>query len=357
MTNKKRFAAQSPRAKSRKSEDSSREKSTSPSGFHARNLHGQGYNFDALKKALPELSAAIVVTPSGRPSIDFSDAASVKLLNQALLKLHYQIDFWDLPDNYLCPAIPGRVDYLHYLADVLTPLNNKNFPKGKKIRALDIGTGANCVYPMLGHRSYGWQFVASDIDPVSVKTASLLVDANKGLKGGIQCRLQKKSTHFFKGIIRDNEHFDVTLCNPPFHASLAEATKGSLRKQKNLALNKQKRNTVGRGAALKRQNDQVSSAKLNFSGQGSELWCQGGELNFLRLMIQESKHYGEQCLWFTSLVSKKENVAPLQAELKKVAVAQSKVIDMWQGNKQTRILAWSFFEPSQQKMWAEHYWR
>lgn len=199
--------------------------------LHERNGHKQGYDFDALQAAFPDLTAAIVVTPAGHKSVDFSQRESVKLLNQALLKHHYHIDFWDLPDNYLCPAIPGRVDYIHYLADLLAPLNKNIPPKGKHIKALDIGTGANCVYPMVGQRSYSWQFTASDIDPISIKTAQLFIDTNKGLKGNVHCRLQKVPSHFFKGIIRDNEHFDVTLCNPPFHASLKDATKGSLRKQ------------------------------------------------------------------------------------------------------------------------------
>ena len=318
-------------------------------GLHVRNLHKQGYEFDALKKSLPELSKVIIQAPSGHDSINFSDAKSVKLLNQALLKCYYQIDFWDLPEHYLCPAIPGRVDYIHYLADVLCELNANKIPTGKKIKALDIGTGANCVYPMVGHRSYGWQFVASDVDPVSVKTATLLTEANKGLKANIDCRLQKTPRHIFTGIIGENEHFDLTLCNPPFHASLAEATTGSARKQKNLAANKHKRNASAKVI-------EPAQVNLNFSGQGGELWCKGGELAFLTAMIKESLAFSQQCLWFTSLVSKGDNIKPLQAVLKKIAAAEVKVIEMHHGQKKTRILAWTFLNPEQQKLWAQHYW-
>ncbi len=326
--------------------------------LHARNVHKQGYNFDLLKTALPELASALIVTPAGHKSIDFAKAESVKLLNQALLKHHYRIDFWDLPDNYLCPAIPGRVDYIHYLADLLAPLNKSVPPKGKSIKALDIGTGANGVYPMVGHCSYGWQFTASDIDPISVKTAQLFFETNKVLKGNIHCRLQKVSTQYFKGIIQDNEHYDVTLCNPPFHASSEEAAKGSLRKERNLAANKFKKGHVDSSVGKKgAKQTEKASARLNFAGQSSELWCQGGELQFLCNMIKESKQFSEQCLWFTSLVSKSKNLKLLQHELNKQGVAGMQVIDMWQGQKKTRVLAWTFLTPKQQQLWAEFYWR
>jgi 23S rRNA (adenine1618-N6)-methyltransferase len=36
---------------------------------------------------------------------------------------------------------------------------------------LDIGTGASCIYPILGQTVYQWHFVASDIDPISINTA------------------------------------------------------------------------------------------------------------------------------------------------------------------------------------------
>ena len=90
---------------------------------------------------------------------------------------------------------------------------------------------------------------------------------------------------------------------------------------------------------------------LNFGGQNNELWCEGGELAFITNMIYESAHFETQCLWFTVLVSKKENLKPLYNHLKKVKAFDVKTIDMEQGNKTSRFIAWTFLDEGQQKNW------
>ncbi len=226
------------------------------SGLHPRNRHQAPYDFDALCQRTPELQSFVFVNEHGTQTLDFADPAAVKALNKALLALHYGIAHWDLPAGYLCPPIPGRVDYLHRVADLLAESAGK-VPTGKSVRVLDIGVGANCIYPLLGAREYGWRFVGSDIDPVSVKAATLLAKSN-GLGSQIECRLQGKAGDIFQGIVAPRERFALTLCNPPFHASLAEASKGTERKLRNL----------GKAATAK--------PVLNFGGQKAELWCEGG---------------------------------------------------------------------------------
>jgi 23S rRNA (adenine1618-N6)-methyltransferase len=90
---------------------------------------------------------------------------------------------------------------------------------------------------------------------------------------------------------------------------------------------------------------------LNFSGQNSELWCKGGELGFITQMIYESVKYPMQCLWFTTLVSKKENLKNIYKLLSKVGTAEIKTIDMAQGQKISRIVAWTFLTESHKKNW------
>ena len=301
--------------------------------MHKNNRHKQGYNFIALVKAHSELSAFIIKNKyNNQDTIDFSNALSVKALNLALLKSDYKVAFWDIPDGYLCPAIPGRVDYIHHLHDLLMTSPKALQVNKKPVKVLDIGTGASCIYPILGQREYGWHFVASDIDPVSIKVAKQILSADKILDKAINCRLQPNSNHIFNGIIAAGEYYHLTLCNPPFHRSLAEATQGSTRKWKNL--NKDKSTTEG----------QVKS--LNFGGQKAELWCQGGELAFIGKMIKESKAYQKQVFWFTCLVSKKEHLSKLKLTLKKSQASQIKVIKMAQGQKISRFIAWSFYDVS-----------
>lgn len=331
---------------------------TKGKGLHPRNQHRKRYDFNTLINAYPAL--AVVVSPNayGDLSIDFASATSVKLLNQALLQFFYQVKYWDLPEGYLCPPIPGRADYLHYLADLLRETHGNprpsEIPTGKTVAALDIGMGANCIYPILGSRLFGWDFVGSDIDPVSVDTAKMIATSNPALKGHIRCRLQNTAKHMFNGVIQSEELFDVTLCNPPFHRSLAEASAGTKRKVANLAFNKTKKN--GRQRLNARDQLPVKSAALNFGGQKAELWCHGGEAAFIKQMIVESVGFSQQCLWFTSLVSKKESLAAIYKQLKSVNAIDVKTIEMQQGNKVARIVAWTFLDKEAQARWCDARW-
>ncbi|MGL6564851.1 23S rRNA (adenine(1618)-N(6))-methyltransferase RlmF [Aeromonas dhakensis] len=301
------------------------------SGLHPRNRHQAPYDFAELCLRTPELQPFVFVNPYGASTIDFADPAAVKALNKALLALHYGIQHWDLPAGYLCPPIPGRVDYLHRVADLLAESAGK-VPTGKGVRVLDVGVGANCIYPLLGAREYGWRFVGSDIDPVSVKAASLLANSN-GLGSQIECRLQGRAGDIFQGIVAPRERFALTLCNPPFHASLAEASKGTERKLRNL------------GKEVK------DKPVLNFGGQKAELWCEGGEAAFLAAMINQSRAFAEQCLWFSSLVSKKENLPAAKKALTRIGARQVRVLEMTQGNKVSRVLAWTFFDEAGCREW------
>lgn len=290
----------------------------SKSKLHPRNKHNNLYDFDLLVRENPELKNYIRLNPKGEQTIEFANPNAVKCLNKSLLKSYYNIDFWDIPDNYLCPPIPGRADYIHYLADLLDAKTNK------EIKCLDIGTGANCIYPIIGAHEYQWNFVASDIDFLAIRSAKEIVSQIKSLEGKIEIRLQKNPRFMFKDVILENEFFDLTLCNPPFHSSEEEANKGSLRKIKNL------------------QGEKRLKVELNFGGKNNELWCEGGEAKFIKDMIFESKHFAKNCKWFTCLVSKKENLRAIYKILKKVEVKESRTIEMAQGNKVSRFVAWRF---------------
>jgi len=347
---------------------------TEKKGLHERNLHRDGYDFEMLIEASPALKPYVRPNPYGNLSIDFADPQAVKALNLALLQHHYQIEYWDIPTGFLCPPIPGRVDYLHYIADLLAGIDSstaddktegQNVPhapepepehkskpqKKMKINALDIGTGANGIYPILGIQAYGWRFVASDVDPLSIDNVNRIIERNPGLQGKLKTRLQTNHQKVFHGIIHTDDRFDITLCNPPFHASLKDASEGSLRKVKNLAAN---RAAKGHKPELASSKEKLSADALNFGGQKAELWCDGGEKQFLSNMIRESKDFATQCLWFTSLVSKKENLPPCYAALEKAGAVTVKTLDMAQGNKLTRVLAWSFLTPSQRDLWAKY---
>lgn len=284
--------------------------------MHKYNQHRTGYDFSALMQAHPTLSSYVRPNAYGDDSIDFANPQAVKALNQALLKHYYGVAVWDIPKNYLCPPIPGRADYVHYLADLLAESG-----VAQQVRLLDIGTGANLVYPLIAAHAYGWQCVGVDIDAKALRNAQQIIDAN-GLQQQISVREQPNPGSIFKGVMLPGEQFTVTLCNPPFHASAEEALAGTQRKWRGLG--------------------KKPPQALNFGGQSNELFCEGGEAAFLTTMIRESKFFAKQCVWFTTLVSKATNLPLVYRELKKVQAVTVKTVEMAQGQKQSRFVAWSF---------------
>ncbi len=301
--------------------------------LHPRNPHRGRYDFSRLIVGTPELAGFVATNEYGDESIDFANPKAVKALNRALLQLVYGVSGWDIPPRYLCPPIPGRADYLHYLADLLAEDHGGAVPRGPAVRVLDIGTGANCVYPLIGQHEYGWQFVGSDIDSVALVNAQRIVDANQ-LNDAITLRLQPVHSAIFSGVFQPGELFDLTMCNPPFHASVAEASAGTQRKWRNL------------GKAGKKA--------LNFGGQEAELCCDGGEEGFVSRMVAESARYPDRSRWYTTLVSKSASLPAVYAALNKACVQDSRVIAMSQGQKQSRIVVWSFRGMPNQKQVTRH---
>lgn len=315
-----------------------REHPTIKPGLHSRNRHRERYDFKELIESCPELAPFVKVNVYNDESIDFSDPEAVKMLNKALLNHYYYIDFWNIPPGYLCPPIPGRADYIHHIADLLGSGNNGEIPTGVQIKCLDIGVGANCVYPIIGSKEYGWSFVGTDIDPVAIESARNIVALNPILHEKIELRLQTNPKDIFRGTIHKDERFELTICNPPFHASLAAAQSGTMRKLNNL------------------NPKRITKPILNFGGQNNELWCVGGEEGFANEMILESKQFAASCFWFSTLISKDSNIKSVYYELKKADAFEVKTIPMGQGNKISRIVAWTFLTQEQQKEWRKDRW-
>ena len=307
--------------------------------MHPRNKNRGRYDLVALIAAYPKLADYLKPNKLGEDSIDFTNPIAVRLLNQALLKHYYGINSWDFPDENLTPPIPGRADYIHYMADLLAEKNFGEIPKGEQIVCYDIGVGASCIYPIIGVSEYGWKFIGSDIDPKSIESANSIVIANPILNDKIECRFQKNPKDAFYGIIGREDQIDLSICNPPFHSSKEEALKGSRRKVKNLS-GKEEKNPM-----------------LNFSGIGNELVSEGGEYKFIHNMLRESKKYEKNCYWFSTLVSKQSNLKGFYKALEKYEAAQTRTIPMGTGNKSSRILAWTFLSKDAQKEWRESRWK
>ena len=304
-------------------------------GLHPRNPHNKRYDFPELIKSLPTLGDYVSENKYNELSIDFSDPEAVLTLNKALLSHFYNINKWSIPKGYLCPPIPGRVDYIHYIADLLAKSKDNSIPKGSQIKGLDIGIGANCIYPIVGNSIYHWSFIGSDIEKVSIESSQNIINSNNALKGTVECRLQLNHDSIFTGIIKEDDRFDFTVCNPPFHKSQKDAQEGSKRKVQNLT------------------KQVVKKASLNFGGKNNELWCKGGELAFIKAMIKQSKKYSKNCFWFTTIVSKKDNLSFIYKELDEIKPESYETIDMQHGQKISRIIVWTFLSKKEQEEWVQ----
>lgn len=292
--------------------------------LHPRNVNRYPYDIPALLKVEPELNRYLTKTPDGEPSINFSHPIAVKKLNQALLKHYYTINYWDFPAENLCPPIPGRADYIHYVADLLAESHGGQIPKGEDIRVLDIGTGASMIYPILCQSIYQWKSIGTDISKRSLETAKGILDKNPTLQGKIQLRWQKNPNAIFKDVLNPKETIAAAICNPPFYPSISAARRAT--HEKNVRLN----------------GKNVYSSPSNFSGNFKELVCDGGEMAFIQRIIDESVLVKHQCQWFTTLVSKSAHLKRIEQSLKQAQVAEYRIIPMGTGNKITRMVAWTF---------------
>jgi len=284
--------------------------------MHPKSIHNSPYDFEALVARHPELSPFVFRNTPNTQTIDFANPMAVLALNKAILKHSYELTDWNIPEGYLCPPIPSRADYIHHIAEIL-----ENEGLEETIKGLDVGMGANCIYPILGAQIYGWQMVGSDIDENAIVAANANVGSNPHIAKSIEIRLQVDNANIFAGIIKPDENFHFTLCNPPFYASKENAERETRRKQKNLGYS--------------------PDAKRNFGGQANELWCNGGEALFLKRMAKQSENFKKQVSIFTSLVSKSEHLPKIKKQLKKLG-ATSYTVEMNQGHKKSRILVWKF---------------
>lgn len=279
--------------------------------MHPKNPFFKDYDFELLIQHYAPLNEFVFVNTYGSTTIKFGDKQAIKALNTGLLKAHYGID-WDIPEHNLCPPIPGRLDYLLHISDLFVK---------HKIRMLDIGTGANLIYPILASCHLKWECAATEVDRDSLRNALEIINKNSCLKG-IDLRPQPYKNNILENVIKPDDIFDVVVCNPPFFKNRHDAQAKNLRKTKNLGLDEKE--------------------SLNFGGHSNELWYKGGEEAFIKKMIGESVGFIEQVHWFTVLVSQIEHLKNIKRAVNKTNPAEVRVVPMALGNKKSRFIAWRY---------------
>jgi 23S rRNA A1618 N6-methylase RlmF len=287
-------------------------------------------------------------------TLDWQDPAALLALTRVLLQHDFGLEF-SMPLNHLCPPVPQRLNYVHWIAELIgepaqehTPLTDGKRAR-KDVRGIDVsvcthlqttrftakflltaknlidlcfflyclsfflfsGTGASCVFPLLCVGAYGWNMLGTEVDVESVTSALENVARNR-LDDKIEVRHVAEPTRMLQGVLRDGERFDFLMCNPPFFSSL-EST----------GLN------PSRSAAA----------------TSSELVCPGGEEAFVSQLVRESKALGCRTIrWCSTMLGRKSSLKTLLSLLhaKSVAALVVQQCEFQQGNQTRWGLAWTF---------------
>ncbi|WBW73249.1 23S rRNA/U6 snRNA (adenine-N(6))-methyltransferase Mtl16 [Schizosaccharomyces osmophilus] len=239
--------------------------------------------------------------------IDFWDQGAVLTLAKAILKVYFSLEL-SLPKNRLCPMVPNRVLYLDYIESLLqsTIVDFDN----EKVIGLDIGTGASCIYPLLGCKLYSFNFLATEIDSSSYDAACSNVMNNR-LEDKIKLEHRCEAASFLSRYPSGQE-FTFVICNPPFYGSNEEIFNNKDRLPNSIC-----------------------------SGSKNEMITQGGEVEFARRILQESKCRRE-ILWFTCLLGKKSSLADLIHDLRDEKIDNYGIYEIHVGKTKRWILSWSF---------------
>ncbi|CAL5060693.1 unnamed protein product [Urochloa decumbens] len=314
-----------------------RDGSDAPS-IHPRNRYAAAPpDFAALAELYPSFRPFVSVSDRGRASVDFTDFSATRELTRVLLLHDHGVNWW-IPDGQLCPTVPNRSNYIHWIEDLLSsnlipPISSSS----GKVRGFDIGTGANCIYPLLGASLLGWSFVGSDVTDVALEWAKKNVESNPHLAELIEIRnanaapfpseseaivrenilepvedAAMQKPHVLVDVVKESESFDFCMCNPPFFESIEEA-----------GLN----------------------PKTSCGGTAEEMVCHGGELAFVTRIIEDSVSLKNSFRWFTSMVGRKANLKLLMTKAREAGASVVKTTEFVQGQTARWGLAWSFIAP------------
>jgi 23S rRNA (adenine1618-N6)-methyltransferase len=247
--------------------------------------------------------------------LDFTDPATVMQLTKTLLWLDFALQL-DLPDDRLCPPVPNRHNYILWLKGLLDSSTYEEPVTARKLSGLDVGTGASCIYPLLGCAQRPWFFVGTDIDGKSLSYAKKNVALNN-LQNRIRVLARRPDDSLLPLDDLDVESIDFVMTNPPFYESEQEMAKSAEKKSR-------PPNSACTGAPV-------------------EMVCEGGEVAFVRRIISESLVLRERVQWYTSMLGKLSSLEHLVDTLREKEIDNYAVTEFVQGNKTKRwALAWSF---------------
>lgn len=122
------------------------------------------------------------------------------------------------------------------------------------------------------------------------------------------------------------QRFDFTMCNPPFFRDESESDSDESKETED-------------GAEKCEKQKPPNNAK---SGIGCELMTTGGEVEFVKKIIQRSKEFRDRVSIFTTMLGHKASLAPISQELKTIGITNMCTSEFCQGWTKRWGVAWTF---------------
>uniref|UniRef100_A0A8C6SIX6 U6 small nuclear RNA (adenine-(43)-N(6))-methyltransferase n=1 Tax=Neogobius melanostomus TaxID=47308 RepID=A0A8C6SIX6_9GOBI len=281
--------------------------------MHPRNRYkDKPPDFAYLASKYPEFQQHVQTSLVGRPVVNFKEPEAVRALTCTLLKEDFGLTI-EIPLERLIPTVPLRLNYIHWVEDLID--GQKQLRRG-----IDIGTGASCIYPLLGATMNGWYFLATEVDDICFDYAKKNVEQNN-MSDLIKVVKVPQKTLLMDALKEETEIvYDFCMCNPPFFANQMEA-KG----------------------VNSRNSRRPPPSSVNTGGV-TEIMAEGGELEFVKRIIHDSLQLKKRLRWYSCMLGKKCSLAPLKEELRKQGVPKVTYTEFCQGRTMRWALAWSFYD-------------
>ncbi|KAL6078541.1 hypothetical protein STEG23_011110 [Scotinomys teguina] len=285
--------------------------------MHVRNRYkDKPPDFAYLASKYPDFKQHIQINLNGRVSLNFKDPEAVRALTCTLLREDFGLSI-DIPLERLIPTVPLRLNYIHWVEDLI---GHQDSDKGTLRRGIDIGTGASCIYPLLGATLNGWYFLATEVDDMCFNYAKKNVEQNN-LSDLIKVVKVPQKTLLMDALKEESEIvYDFCMCNPPFFANQLEAQ-----------------------GVNSRNSRRPPPSSINTGGI-TEIMAEGGELEFVKRIIHDSLQLKKRLRWYSCMLGKKCSLAPLKEELRVQGVPKVTFTEFCQGRTMRWALAWSFYD-------------
>ncbi|PRD20385.1 UNVERIFIED_CONTAM: mett-10 [Trichonephila clavipes] len=149
--------------------------------MHERNIYKNRPDFIKIATDYPEFRKYVDYDRKGKVRIDFTNTAALRALTKVLLKKDFNLSV-EIPDGFLIPTIPQRLNYILWIEDLLTAIPQNN----EIVSAVDIGTGPCAILSLIGTKKNNWQFVSTETTDEAINWAEkniLINNLDSSIKG------------------------------------------------------------------------------------------------------------------------------------------------------------------------------